>query len=119
MDIIIRMLPPKAQIAFDYIAKLIEMLVGCALAYAGYLLATKMLAGHESTEALGIPIWPFRFIWVLGGVLIAAFSIWNMFGIPAKHREVTLSAQDAEIAEAMHDAAQLYGVPSEEGGDEK
>lgn len=119
VDIVVRALKPRAQMAFDIFAKAVDCLVGMVLTYACYRFAIKMLSTRETTATLSLPVWPFRFVWMLGCVLVAIFSIYNMTQIPKKYRDGVVSSADAEIAEAREEAEKLYGLKHREGGSEK
>lgn len=117
MDIVVRMMGRKGQIVFDYISNVIQALVGLVLAYASYRFSMKMYTAHETTDLLSIPIWPFRFVWMLGCLLIFTFSVYNMLCIPRKYQGSTMSSADLEIAEARREAENIYGMKDNDGGD--
>jgi TRAP-type C4-dicarboxylate transport system permease small subunit len=116
VDIVVRMLKPRGRMIFEYIAKIFDALVGVMMVYACSRFAIKMLATRETTATLSLPVWPFRFVWMLGCVLIVVFSIYNIVKIPAKYRGGVQSSADAEIEQARLEAEEIYGLKHDDGG---
>lgn len=119
VDIVVASLKPKAQMALDIFGKAVDCCVGVVLTCVCYRFALKMLSTQETTATLNLPVWPFRFLWMLGCALVAIFSLYNITQIPKKYRNGVVSAADAEIAEAREAAEKLYGLEHKEGGEEK
>lgn len=109
VDIFVQSLGKKAQMRLEYFAKLMDAAIGVSLAYAALRFALKMLSVRETTDTLSIPVWPFRFVWTLCGVLIVAFSIYNICMIPKKYQGRILSQAEEELQEVMENAAEIDG----------
>lgn len=95
-----------------YIAYLFDLFLGILYVYSGFELAMTKFLINESTDTLKVPIWPFRFLWVLCGVLMIVYVIYNMVQLPKRGKEETTSL-DAEIAEAM-ETVQQAEIPEKE-----
>lgn len=118
VDIVVQAMKPKWQMAFEFFARIVDVLVGCVLTFCTYRFAVGMFDVQETTQTLGIPVWPFRYLWMLGCILVVVFSVYSMVQIPKKYKGDVLSAADAEIEEAKQAAKDIYGLDGEKGGDE-
>lgn len=119
VDILVRAFKTEGQMVFDIIARIVDALVGVALCYAAGRFALRMLATKETTATLNIPVWPFRFVWMLGCALVVIFSAYNLIQIPKKYKNSVLSSADAEIAAAKKAAEEIYGTREEKGGEDE
>ena len=90
-----------ARMATEYIARVFDLVLAVLYSYTGYNLAVQKFSAGEATDTLGVPIWPFRFLWVLCSVLMIIYTVYNIVMIP-KRRKVESSSLDTEIAEALN-----------------
>ena len=95
-----------------YIARFFDLLFSIIYAYAGWKIAVQKFATLEASDTLRIPVWPFRFLWVICCVLMIVFSIYRISQIH-KENDDAVSTLDAEIAESM-EAAEGQNVAKEE-----
>ena len=73
----------------EYLAKVLDLLLGLTFAFAGYKFTLFAFTTGQSTITLGIPEWPFHAIWIICAVLIAVFSFVSMLQIPVKYQQTT------------------------------
>lgn len=92
-----------ARKATKYIARVCDLVFAVLYAYAGWKIALQKFATMEASDTLRIPVWPFRFLWVLCCLLMIMFSIYRLVRIP-KEKDDGISSLDAEIAESMEAA---------------
>lgn len=87
----------------EYIDRVFDLLFEVLYFWAGWKIALQKFATMEATDTLHIPVWPFRFLWVLCCALMIVFTIYNIFQIH-KHTDDGGTSLDAEIAESLEAA---------------
>ena len=92
-----------ARMITEYIARFFDLVLAVLYSYTGFDLAMQKFAASESTDTLSVPIWPFRFLWVICSILMILFTIYNIVRIP-KRLQSEGSSLDAEISEAIEEA---------------
>lgn len=80
-------LPRVFRIVLDYLARILDCLVGIIFAYAGYKFTVNAITSGQSSDTLSIPEWPFRTVWLICSVLIAFFAIYTICRLPAKYKK--------------------------------
>lgn len=83
----------------EIFARIIEAAVGLIFTYSGWRLAKRMIEAGESTSSGGIPIGPFRVVWVVCAALMAVFAIYTIFQIPRKYNAMQMGKPEEKDRE--------------------
>jgi TRAP-type C4-dicarboxylate transport system permease small subunit len=78
VDILTMRLKRMPKIVLAYVAHGLDLIIGCVLAYAGYMLAIKMLIQGEATPSIGAPIGPARLVWAICCSFIVLAKIYQI-----------------------------------------
>lgn len=102
VEFVTQKLPKIPKMITEVFARIIDAVVGLLFTYSGWRLAKRMIEAGESTSSGGVPIGPFRIVWVICAALIAIFAIYSIFQIPGKYK--TAEAEKSKEVSGEEDA---------------
>ena len=102
VEFVTQKLPKTPKMIAEVFARIVDAVVGLIFTYSGWRLAKRMIEAGESTSSGGIPIGPFRIVWVVCAALIVIFAIYSIFQISGKYKAIgTEKAEEENGGEAQ------------------
>ena len=99
VDIISQKFKNMPKLVIDIITRVLDCLAGVILTYTAFRLAMRMVQTGESTSTLDVPIWPFRFIWMICAALIVVASVYRIVLAIKNRKDFFETPDETEVEE--------------------